>query len=94
MPSLDLMESNDFNADAVYAGKTGRTAKKLCAPCCWVIGNAPVRYCDAVAIPGDVYCAKHEPAQQTAASASSLKKFGFLFSAIVSRGHGASRRLA
>jgi hypothetical protein len=50
------LEYAQYPAQAVPAP---RRAKKLCAPCCHVITTKSQKYCDAVSVPGEMYCAAH-----------------------------------
>ena len=70
----------DYTRDPARSAKSSRMAKKLCAPCCWVTREAPVRYCDAIAVPGEAYCAKHE--EQMAANTKPHRKLSFMFAAM------------
>ena len=57
-------------------GTRPRRAKKLCAPCCHVVAYAPVRYCDAVSVPGQAYCPLHR--QNAAADTAQPAKPGLM----------------
>lgn len=71
----------DYAQGDALSTKTTRMAKKLCAPCCWVVREAPTTmYCDAVTVPGEAYCAAHE--EQMAANTRRAKKFSFMFAAM------------
>ncbi len=70
------MSASHSSNQAGYSGHPGRMAKKLCAPCCWEISQKPMRYCDAVSVPGETYCREHQ--QQHEAAIQKSKKSGFM----------------
>jgi hypothetical protein len=52
-----LLQEYTLNPDRT--GAVPRRAKKLCAPCCHLMAPHRAKYCDAVSVPGEMYCAAH-----------------------------------
>ncbi len=69
------MKNFGLTVQEIPTAKPGRQAKKLCAPCNWVVRENPTRYCDEVSVAGQAYCAAHQRA--LVAGEKRGKKFGF-----------------
>lgn len=69
------MKNFGLTVQEIPTAKPGRQAKKLCAPCNWVVRENPTRYCDEVSVAGQAYCAAHQRA--LAAGEKRSKMFGF-----------------
>ncbi len=61
--SLEAL-SLEYARDPGPKGALPRRAKKLCAPCCHLMPPHRVKYCDAVAVAGEMYCAAHLPGRE------------------------------
>jgi hypothetical protein len=55
-----------------------RRAQKLCTPCCHIISQNPTKYCDAVSLSGETYCAAHSKSVATGTTKPATLWFNLL----------------
>jgi hypothetical protein len=68
----------EYALDPDRAPVAERRAQKLCAPCCHIVVQNPVKYCDAVSVAGETYCAAHRKPGGGAKPAQGKQRFGLL----------------